>query len=167
MNKIINDLKILEGLKKMAIAIAYKGGEEKEFKEFWDKFVSNTTFPMGQLAEIVYVYILAILSYQTNKFRISCSWKEDRDKIDFRVNGYPIQVKTNFMEEPFDADYCKRHNIALIKCFTAENGETIIRKLAIPFAISEEKMNAMAEDFDPTIDVINYIWSWFAKRSGA
>lgn len=161
-------MKLLFDLKKEAIEIAYAECEEKEFDTFWHKKVAYTTLENGQLAEIVYVFILAMLSLQTNHFRVSVSLREDRDKkIDFRVNGYPIQAKTDWIGDfhAKDVEYCKSHKIHLINCSTKkDNGEQVIRKMAVPFALSNEKIDAMVKDFDPTIDVINYIWSEFSKR---
>ena len=80
-------MELLFDLKKEAIEMAYAGCEEKKFDAFWHKKVAYTTLENGQLAEIVYVFILAMLSLQTNNFRVSVSLREDRDeKIDFRVN---------------------------------------------------------------------------------
>ena len=161
-------MKLLFELKKEAIEIAYAECKEKEFDTFWHKKVAYTTKENGYDKGYFNIPEWAMLSLQTNHFRVSVSLREDRDKkIDFRINGYPIQAKTDWIGDfhARDIKYCKNHKIHLINCSTKnDNGEQVIRKMAVPFALSNEKIDAMVKDFDPTIDVINYIWSEFSKR---
>lgn len=158
-------MEILNKLKKEAFGMADRGAEEKEFLTFWKEWVAKTDYEFGQLAEIVYMFILGVLSYNTTHFRCSCSMREDKNKIDFRVNGNPIQVKTGWKKLPKDADEIRRAGIHLILCQPEDSGATILWKLAVPFAISKAMLDELIADYHPAIDIVEFVWQDFIDKS--